>query len=213
MKPYVKTAHQTANLLLQIKALKINLSKPFLWASGLLSPIYCDNRRILSFPEIRDYIKDGFAEIVLEKFGKPDAIAGVATGGIAHGVLVADKLDVPFIYVRAGKKEHGLGNQIEGIMHEGQNIIVIEDLVSTGKSSLGAVNTIREHGGIVQGMCAIFSYNFEVADTAFKSAACDLYTLSDYKTLLKVALEKNILNKEDFTVLERWYKQPDIWKK
>jgi orotate phosphoribosyltransferase len=173
-----------AGFLLQIKAIKLNPTSPFVWASGLNSPIYCDNRITLSFHKIRTHIRQEFVNIILEKYGKPDIIAGVATGGIALGVLVAQELGLPFAYVRSEKKAHGLTNQIEGIVEKGNSVIVVEDLVSTGGSSLNAVEALREVGANVKGMVAIFSYGLESAIENFDKADCELTTLTNFESLL-----------------------------
>ena len=194
-------ALQTAEYLLQIKAVKLRPKEPFTWASGIKSPIYCDNRVTLSFPEIRTFIKDKFVTSIIEKVGKPDLIAGVATGGIAQGALVAQELDLPFVYVRTSKKEHGLTNQIEGTVQPGQSVVVVEDLISTGKSSLDVVSALREAGCIIKGMVAIFTYNLPIAEKGFSDANCLLVTLSDYDILVKKALEINYISEEDLIVL------------
>ncbi len=194
-------ALQTAGYLLQIKAVKLSPKDLFKWASGIQSPIYCDNRVTLSFPEIRTFIKDQFVAAIREKIGKPDLIAGVATGGIAQGALVAQELDLPFAYVRTGKKDHGLTNQIEGNVHPGQSVVVVEDLISTGKSSLEVVAVLRAAGCIITGMVAIFTYNLPVSENGFNESACPLITLTDYDILIKKALEINYITEEDLKVL------------
>ncbi len=205
------TAKKTAELLLQIKAIKLNPDNPFTWASGWKSPIYCDNRITLSYVAIRNYLRQNLAKIVEEKYGKPDVIAGVATGAIAIGVLVAEELGVPFIYVRPEPKKHGRQNQIEGYLEKGQNIVVIEDLISTGKSSLNAVKALKEEDVTVKGMVAIFSYGFEFAAKNFKDANVELTTLSDYNHLLEQAIETNYIAKNDLKTLENWSINPDQW--
>lgn len=175
------------------------------------SPIYCDNRKTLSFPDIRDFLRERFATIVTEKYGTPDVIAGVATGGIALGALVAQALNLPFIYVRSEAKKHGLGNQVEGVLTKGQKVVVIEDLVSTGKSSLNAVAALREAGAEVLGMVAIFTYNFAKAADNFEQANCALSTLTDYDTLLKQALQSNYINDEQLSSLRDWKGNPEKW--
>ena len=197
--------------LLQIKAIKLNVKEPFTWASGLKSPIYCDNRKTLSFPKIRTFIRQQFVEIINEEFGSVDLIAGVATGAIAHGVLVAQELGLPFVYVRSSEKKHGLENKIEGHFESGQSVVVIEDLVSTGKSSLQAVNALRGAGCEVKGMAAIFSYNLKRASDNFKEAQCKLITLSDYDELIKQAIESNYISEGDLKSLITWRKDPDSW--
>ncbi|TSA26929.1 MAG: orotate phosphoribosyltransferase [Bacteroidetes bacterium] len=200
-------ALQTAAQLLKIKAVKLSPKEPFTWASGILSPIYCDNRITLSFPEIRTYIRQQFSSAIQTHFEDVEAIAGVATGGIAQGALVAQELGLPFAYVRSGKKEHGLANQIEGRVEEGQRIVVVEDLISTGGSSLGAVAALREAGCHVAGMVAIFTYNLPVAMQRFEEAACPLITLSDYDVLIEQALETGYISAEDLTVLRNFKDQ------
>ncbi|NLX72554.1 MAG: orotate phosphoribosyltransferase [Bacteroidales bacterium] len=202
-----------ANHLLQIKAIKLQPTSPFTWASGWKSPIYCDNRKTLSFPKVRDYIKEQFAEIVREKYADADVIAGVATGAIAVGALVADLLNKPFIYIRSAPKGHGLENMIEGVLEEGQKVVIIEDLISTGGSSLKAVEAVRERGGVVMGMLAIFSYGFQTAEDNFKTAGVDVETLSNYNTLLQVALDNGIVSHDDLQALGEWRKDPANWKR
>ena len=205
------TAEKTAELLLQINAIKLNPSTPFLWASGWKSPIYCDNRLTLSFPAIRNYIRDEFSKNIEKQFGKPDVIAGVATGAIGIGVLVAESLGLPFVYVRPEAKKHGRQNQVEGFLQSGQNVVVVEDLISTGNSSLLAVEALIAAGANVKGMAAIFSYGFEIADKNFKNANVDLYTLSDYEHLLALAVDKNYITETEENTLSKWRKNPDTW--
>lgn len=205
-------AEKTAQFLLQIKAIKLNNTSPFHWASGWNSPIYCDNRKILSYPIIRTYIRQKFAEIIAEKFADVDVIAGVATGGIAIGALVAEQLGKPFIYIRPTKKEHGLQNQIEGELASGQSVMVVEDLISTGKSSLQAVEAIRDAGSSVKGMVAIFSYGFQLAEKNFKDADCELIILSDYSTIIDIALNENYIVNDDIEPLKEWRKAPEKWR-
>ena len=178
-------AKETAELLLQIKAIKLSPTAPFTWASGWKSPIYCDNRVTLSYPPIRNFLKEAMANLIEKKYGKPDVIAGVATGAIAIGVLVAQELSVPFVYVRPEQKKHGRKNQIEGFLDSGQNVVVVEDLISTGKSSLHAVSALKEAGAVVKGMIAIFSYGFQLAATNFKENNIELAILSNYENLLE----------------------------
>ncbi len=204
-------ALKVAEFLLQIKAVKLQPSQPFTWASGWSSPIYCDNRKTLSFPAIRTHIRQGYAEAILEKFGKPDVIAGVATGGIAQGALVAQELGIPFIYVRSTAKGHGLGNQIEGHFEKGQKVIVIEDLISTGGSSLVAVEALREAGCDVKGLVAIFTYGFDVAAENFKAADCPYVTLTDYDHLIDQALKLEYINEADVQSLKKWKNSPGTW--
>ena len=206
------TAKKTAELLLQIKAIKLNPSTPFNWASGWKSPIYCDNRITLSYPSVRIFLKEEIAKIVEQQHGKPDVIAGVATGAIAIGILVAQELGVPFIYVRPEPKKHGRKNQIEGYLESGQNVVVIEDLISTGKSSLNAVDALKEAGANVKGMVAIFTYGFEVADVNFKNNNVTLTTLSDYENLIEQASDSNYVSEKEIDTLQEWRKNPSIWK-
>lgn len=200
-----------ANFLLQIKAIKLNPTSPFTWASGLKSPIYCDNRITLSYPQVRNFIREEFTKMCLDKFGKPDVIAGVATGGIPQGALVAQELGLPFVYVRSEKKSHGMNNQIEGIINSGQSVVIIEDLVSTGKSSLLAVDALREKGAIIKGMLAIFTYGMEVATENFKKSNCELFTLTNYETLIQKAAEESYVREEDLESLLEWKKNPQAW--
>jgi orotate phosphoribosyltransferase len=204
-------ANKTAEYLLQIKAIKLQPSNPFTWASGWKSPIYCDNRKTLSFPEVRSYIRDSFAAIVKELYPQTELIAGVATGAIAHGVLAADKLGLPFIYVRSGAKEHGLGNQIEGYFEPGQKVIVIEDLISTGGSSLNAVTALREAGCDVLGMVAIFTYEFKKATDAFASEKCRLNTLTNYSVLIETAVNAGYIGESEVETLKKWRTDPANW--
>jgi len=206
-------AKKTAEYLLQIKAIKLQPSNPFTWASGWKSPIYCDNRKTLSFPGVRSFIRDAFSEIVINRYPHAGLIAGVATGAIAHGVLVAEKLGLPFVYVRSGAKEHGLGNQIEGYFEQGQKVVIIEDLISTGGSSLGAFKALKEAGCDVLGMAAIFTYEFRKAADAFGAAACELQTLSNYSTLIAAASESGYINEKDVDTLKLWRTDPENWGK
>lgn len=205
------TAAKVAEYLLQVKAIKLQPNDPFTWASGWKSPIYCDNRVTLSFPKIRTYVRQQLASAVLEKFGKPDVIVGVATGAIAQGVLVAQDLGTSFAYVRSAPKDHGLGNMIEGIVNAGQSVVVIEDLISTGKSSLKAVEALRAAGATVLGMAAIFTYDFDVAHKAFESGKCELLTLSDYDTLLQTAVKSGYITEEQQELVKSWRKDPENW--
>lgn len=207
-----ESALKVAEFLLQIKAIKLSPKEPFDWASGWKSPIYCDNRLTLSYPTIRTYIRQQFVKIIEETYSKPDVIAGVATGGIALGALIAQELGVPFCYIRPESKGHGLQNQIEGVLNEGQNVVIIEDLVSTGMSSLKAVNAVREAGGTVKGMVAIFTYGFEKAETAFSDAGCDLITLSNYENLVYQALQSGFLNESEIERIKEWRLSPSTWK-
>lgn len=202
---------QIAGYLLQIKAIKLQPANPFTWASGLKSPIYCDNRKTLSFPDVREFIAGSFAEKVKTLYPGAELIAGVATGAIAHGVLVADKLGLPFVYVRSGSKGHGLGNQIEGSFNPGSKVVVIEDLISTGGSSLSAVNALRDADCEVMGMLAIFTYGFSKAENAFKEANCRLDTLSNYNELVERAIDSGYIDKEELATLKKWREDPSIW--
>lgn len=206
-----ETARKTAEYLLQIKAIKLQPAKPFTWASGWKSPIYCDNRMTLSFPEVRGFIRDSFAAKVRELYPEAELIAGVATGAIAHGALTADKTGLPFIYVRSGSKDHGLGNQIEGHFEKGQKVVVIEDLISTGGSSLSAVKALREAGCEVLGMVAIFTYGFQKAADAFAAEGCRLDTLSSYSVLVEMAAESGYISQGDVETLKEWRKAPAEW--
>jgi orotate phosphoribosyltransferase len=206
------TAKKTAELLLQVKAIKLNPSDPFNWASGWKSPIYCDNRVTLSYPPVRIFLKEEIAKIVEKEFGKPDVIAGVATGAIAIGILVAQELGVPFIYVRPEPKKHGRKNQIEGHLERGQNVVVIEDLISTGTSSLNAVVALKEAGAVVKGMVAIFTYGFDLATENFKDKNIDLVTLSNYDNLLEQALESSYISEKELSTLREWRREPSTWK-
>ncbi len=204
-------AKKTAEFLLQIKAIKLQPANPFTWASGWKSPIYCDNRKTLSFPEVRSYIASSFAAMVKELYPEADLIAGVATGAIAHGALAADKLGLPFIYVRSGAKEHGLGNQIEGYFEPGQKVVVIEDLISTGGSSLSAVKALREAGCEVLGMVAIFTYEFKKASDGFAAENCKLNTLSNYSVLVETAVSTGYIGQAEVDTLTRWRVNPAEW--
>jgi len=205
------TATKTAELLLQINAIKLNSKNPFTWASGWKSPIYCDNRVILSFPAIRNFIKDEFAKNIEKQFGKPDVIAGVATGAIGVGILVAQELGLPFVYVRPEAKKHGRLNQVEGFLQKGQNVVVVEDLISTGNSSLLAVEALRNEGANIKGMAAVFTYGFDVASNNFKNANVDLYTLSNYENLLDLAVAKEYITENEQDLLKEWRKNPAEW--
>jgi len=198
--------------LLSIGAIKLRPQEPFTWASGWKSPIYRDNRLTLSFPEIRSWLKNTLADGIRQKFPEVEIIAGVATAGIPHGALVAEELGLPFIYVRNEAKKHGLTNQIEGKLEAGNKVVVIEDLVSTGGSSLTAVNSLRTAGAQVEGMCALFTYAFDVADIAFAEAKCNLYTIGDYPALIQYAINKNIIAKEMESQLNEWRQNPAAWK-
>ena len=202
---------KVAEYLLQIKAIKLDPANPFTWASGWKSPIYCDNRKTLSFPEVRGFIKKTFVEVVNKNFPDVQVIAGVATGAIAIGALVAEALDLPFIYVRPKAKDHGLGNQIEGSVEPGQKVVVIEDLISTGGSSLGAVKALRDFGCSVEGMAAIFSYQFPVAENRFAEEQCKLITLSNYPVLVNLASQIGHITEEQQLTLSKWREDPGNW--
>ena len=207
----LNTAKKTVELLLQINAIKLNPKNPFTWASGWKSPIYCDNRVILSHPKIRVFIREQISKQINELYGKPDIIAGVATGAIGIGMLVADIMNLPFIYVRPNSKKHGRKNQIEGSYNEGEKVIVIEDLISTGNSSLVAVEALREANLKVKGMISIFTYGFPVSFENFKKSDIQLNTSSSYDILLEQALSTNYINKKDFQILSEWRKNPQTW--
>lgn len=204
-------AYKIAEFLLQIKAIKLSPDNPFTWASGWKSPIYCDNRKTLSYPQIRTYIRQQYVNTINDAFGKPDVIAGVATGGIAQGALVAQEMGLPFVYIRSEAKKHGLTNMIEGVVEKGQSVIVIEDLISTGGSSLKAVEALREAGCVVKGMVAIFTYSFDAAAENFKKAQCIVKTLTDYNILIEEALNKNYITEKDVESLKQWRKDPSKW--
>ena len=204
-------AYKVAEFLLQIKAVKLQPEKPFTWASGIKSPIYCDNRKTLSYPKIRTYIRQQFTEVINANFGKPDVIAGVATGGIAIGALVAQEMGLPFVYVRSEAKKHGLTNMIEGEIESGQTVVVIEDLISTGGSSLKAVEALREKGCNVKGMVAIFTYGFDEATQNFKKAKCRVETLTNYTTLVQAAVKKEYITEKDVKSLKEWRTNPSAW--
>jgi orotate phosphoribosyltransferase len=205
------TAAKTAELLLQINAIKLRPENPFTWASGWKSPIYCDNRIILSYPPIRNFIREKIAKQVEHLYGKPDVIAGVATGAIGIGMLVAEYLGLPFIYVRPEPKSHGRQNQIEGYLEADQKVVVIEDLISTGKSSLNAVAALEDQNAVVKGMVAIFTYGFEVARKNFTNKGLDLHTLCDYDHLIQEATETNYIKEEQLDTLMDWRQNPAGW--
>ncbi|MCG6186609.1 orotate phosphoribosyltransferase [Maribellus maritimus] len=207
------TQIEVTKKLLEINTIKIQPSSPFTWASGWKSPIYCDNRKILSYPETRTFICDKFVELIREKYPDAEVIAGVATGAIAHGVLVADKLGLPFIYVRSKPKGHGLENLIEGDLKPGQKVVIVEDLVSTGVSSLKAAEAVSNFGGEVVGMVAIFTYNFPHAKENFKKAKVELTTLSRYQILIDLALAEGEITKEEVESLMEWREDPANWGK
>ncbi len=206
-------ALKVAEFLLQIKAVKLSPKKPFTWASGWKSPIYCDNRKTLSYPAVRTYIRQQFVQAIEHEFGRPDMIAGVATGGIAHGALVAHDMGLPFVYVRSGAKEHGMKNMVEGDLSTGRNVVVVEDLVSTGKSSLAAVTALREEGCEVKGMASIFTYGFDEARVAFDNSKVKLHSLTNYSILLDQALHSGYITEKDLLPLNEWRKDPSTWGK
>jgi orotate phosphoribosyltransferase len=205
------TAKKTAEVLLQINAIKLNPKNPFTWASGWKSPIYCDNRLALSFPVVTNYIKEEIAKNIEIEFGKPDVIAGVATGAIGIGALVAEYLGLPFVYVRPEAKKHGRQNQIEGFIEKGQNVVVIEDLISTGKSSLVAIDALKAAEVNVKGMVAIFTYGFDVSKENFDTNNINLFTLSNYESLLEQALDTNFINQSEVDILSKWNSNPSEW--
>lgn len=204
---------QMSEFLLQIKAIKLNVEKPFTWASGWKSPIYCDNRKTLSYPKVRNYIREQFVKTINVEFGSPNVIAGVATGGIAIGALVAQELGLPFVYVRTSKKDHGLTNQIEGVIESGQSVVVIEDLVSTGMSSLNAVEALKAEGSKVMGMVSIFNYGFIQAKDAFKKSKVKLISLTNYDCLIQQAVNNNYIHEADLITLKQWREDPANWGK
>src|SRR3982751_1265271 len=200
-----------AEKLLEIQAIKLNLEKPFTWASGWKSPIYCDNRKTLSFPHIREFIKSEMCNLIFEEFPDAQYLAGVATAGIAWGAMAADQLKMPFIYVRSKPKEHGMGNQIEGYYETGKQVLVIEDLVSTGKSSLGVVQALKSAGLQIAGLVSIFNYGFDEAVNAFALESVKTRSLTDYTTLIKLAVEKKSVNKAQHETLVKWREDPAHW--
>ncbi len=200
-----------AEKLLQINAIKLNPQQPFTWASGWKSPIYCDNRKVLSFPYTRDFIKSEMSNVVFEKFPDAEILAGVATAGIAWGAMVADQLKLPYIYVRPKPKEHGLGNQIEGFYEKGQKVVVVEDLISTGKSSLQVVEVLRKEGLEVVGMVSIFNYGFQLAEDEFAAAGVPYFSLTNYTSLITAALEKGMVSADEESTLLKWRESPSTW--
>jgi orotate phosphoribosyltransferase len=200
-----------AKYLLKIKAVKLSPALPFTWASGLKSPIYCDNRKTLSYPKIRNFIKEGLTAVIKEKYPEVEVIAGVATGAIAQGVLVAEMLDLPFVYVRSEEKKHGLTNLVEGVVEENQKVVVVEDLISTGQSSLKAVDALQEMGCEVLGMVAIFTYNLPIATRRFEEAKLPLYTLTNYPVLIKEAAAEGYIKTNEIETLDHWSKDPTAW--
>ncbi|MFD2552587.1 orotate phosphoribosyltransferase [Bizionia sediminis] len=206
------TARKTAEVLLQINAIKLQPNKPFTWASGWKSPIYCDNRIILSYPPIRNYIRETMAKQIETLYGKPDVIAGVATGAIGIGMLVAEYLGLPFIYVRPEAKQHGRQNQIEGHLEPGQNVVVVEDLISTGQSSLNAIKALKDNHANVKGMMAIFTYGFAISKENFDKEQLQVHTLSDYESLLEEAYNTNYISNKEQAVLASWNANPSKWQ-
>ena len=209
----INIANQVAKSLLQINAIILQPNAPFKWAAGWNSPIYCDNRKILSYPKIRNYIKKGLADVIINHYNSTDVIAGVATAGIPHGALVAEELGLPFIYVRAKAKKHGKQNQIEGYFKKEQSVILVEDLISSGKSSLEAAATLKESGMNIKGIISIFTYNFNTASQNFKNENCKYVSLCDYNTLLPQAIEQKYIKEEDLSILKEWRENPSNWKK
>lgn len=202
-----------AEKLLQVNAVKLNPKNPFTWASGWLSPIYCDNRKLLGYPYVRDFIKSEMCNVIFEQFPDAELLAGVATAGIAWGAMASDQLKLPYIYVRPKPKEHGLGNQIEGFYEKGMKTVIVEDLISTGKSSLQVVDVVREAGLDVIGMVSIFTYGFEAATKACSEAGVRTISLTNYDTLIKLAVEKGIIEEEDQNTLLNWRENPSVWGK
>ena len=206
-----KVAEQTINFLTQINAIKLNTKNPFTWTSGIKSPIYCDNRLVLSYPKIRDFIAYSMSQIIKNKYGDDISIAGVATGAIAMGIMIAERLNLPFAYVRPEPKGHGLKNQIEGNIDKNSSVILIEDLISTGKSSLNAINALKSDGYNVMGMLSIFSYNFEFANKKFDSEKITIDSLADYNTLVEIIEYKGELCDEEISRLKKWREDPKSW--
>jgi orotate phosphoribosyltransferase len=212
MTPFDDAAYKVAEFLLQIKAIKLQPEQPFTWASGWKSPIYCDNRKTLSYPQIRTYIRQQYVNVINQQFARPDVIAGVATGGIAQGALIAQDMGLPFVYVRSEAKKHGLSNLIEGVVEKDQSVVVIEDLISTGGSSLKAIEALREQGCNVKGMVSIFTYGFAEAAENLKKANCPTIALCDYTTLIEVAVKHNYITQNDVDSLTKWKESPSTWK-
>jgi orotate phosphoribosyltransferase len=206
-----KVAEQTINYLTQINAIKLNTKNPFTWTSGIKSPIYCDNRLILSYPNIRKFVADKMSDIVKNIYGEDISIAGVATGAIAIGAMIAERLNLPYAYVRPEPKGHGLKNQIEGSIQEGTNVVVIEDLISTGKSSLNAINALKSEGYNVMGMLSIFSYNFQFANKKFEDENILINSLSDYNSLVEIIESKGSLDNLEISRLKKWREDPKTW--
>jgi orotate phosphoribosyltransferase len=212
MTPFDDAAHKIAEFLLQIKAIKLQPENPFTWASGWKSPIYCDNRKTLSYPQIRTFIRQQFVNEINERYAKPDVIAGVATGGIAQGALISQEMGLPFVYVRSEAKKHGLTNMVEGVVEKDQTVVVIEDLISTGGSSIKAIEALREHGCKVKGMVSIFTYGFDEAVKNLEAAKCQTSSLCDYTTLIDVALKHKYITENDLESLNQWRISPSTWK-
>ena len=206
-----KVAEQTVNFLTQINAIKLNTKNPFTWTSGIKSPVYCDNRLVLSYPKIREFISDSMTHIITNKYGSDISIAGVATGAIAVGAMISERLNVPYAYVRPEPKGHGLRNQIEGNIEEKSNVVVIEDLISTGKSSLNAINALKSEGINVMGMLSIFSYNFDFANKKFIDEKVNINSLADYNTLVEVIESNGDFNNDEITRLKKWREDPESW--
>ena len=204
---------EIAKNLLQIKAIKLNVEQPFTWASGWKSPIYCDNRKTYFYPHLRKIIIQGFVKTIEERFPSVEVIAGVATGAVGYGALVAEAMNLPYVYVRSEPKKHGLENLIEGEQPKGKNVVVIEDLISTGGSSLKAVQALRDAEATVLGLAAIFTYQFDTANSAFNEKQCEYFTLSNYETLIKTAIEMNYVEQHHLQTLSEWRKSPGTWKK
>ncbi len=202
-----------AEKLLQVQAIKLSPDQPFTWASGWKSPIYCDNRKVLSFPYVRDFIKSELCSVIFEQYPEATVLAGVATAGIPWGAMAADQLKLPFIYVRPKPKEHGLGNQIEGSLEPGQRVLVIEDLISTGKSSLQVVDVLKAAGAEIVGMISIFNYGFEAATTACDNAGVKTSSLTNYPTMIELAIEKGLVTADTKETLLNWSKDPSNWGK
>ena len=207
----INNSSKVAEFLLKINAVKLQPTNPFNWASGWKSPIYCDNRVVLSYPQIRNYVRETLARQIEELYGKPDVIAGVATGAIGIGALVADYLNLPFVYVRPEAKKHGRQNQVEGYLEKGQTVVVVEDLISTGKSSLNAVKALQKAEANIKGMVAIFSYGFDVANKNFNETEINLHTLGNYESLLEQALDTRYINQEQQDILALWNANPSEW--
>jgi len=207
----VQREQRIAEKLLQIQAVKLQPQAPFTWASGWKSPIYCDNRKILSYPHIRDFVKSELSNLVFSEFPDAEVIAGVATAGIPHGALVADLLKMPFVYVRSKPKAHGMGNQIEGHLEAGKRVLVIEDLISTGKSSMEAIVALRDAGAKIEGLCSVFTYGFDIAAKLFEKEQIPTRSLSNYNALLEVALAQHLIKAEDMEILQTWREQPETW--